>query len=58
MSWMSEIAQESMASSVEKDLKKESERVETYHHYSEKEKKAYLEALKVAEQIVRNNINY
>ena len=58
MSWMSEVAQESMAKSVSLAIKKESELVQTYHHYSERGKKSYLEALKVAEQIVKNSISY
>lgn len=55
MSWMGDVARESMAENVISDLETEIERVQTYHHYTEEEKKVYVEALKVAIKIVKNN---
>lgn len=58
MSWMSEVAQESMAESITKKLETEIQRVQNYHHYNEGEKKAYLDALRVARKIAEDSVSY
>lgn len=56
MSWMSEIAQESLVERAVDQIDSEIQLVSTYDRFSESEKKSYIEGLEAARKIIEGSV--